>query len=209
MWLMWLMDLPVLDLLVWLCSWWKCLLCLMCLMTLCFMCLRYLMWLMWLMIVIDVIDVLDVIDAVPWYVWLTCLIRLALAAGLCCRFKNHHCCFFGILVQSERRLLYMWGSNKSQQLGLPVEQIQELLVPTSIPFAHQPVVVECGPHHTVVLTIENEVLTAGDNHYGQLGRGRDKSIIVSAKSNDSSTSSPNSRNSKPSTAESNSSESSG
>ena len=72
----------------------------------------------------------------------------------------------------DRTAVYLWGNNACEQLGME-----------EVPFSHEPtaikqlvdkdvVGIECGAFHTAAITDSGQVLLAGSNSKGQLGRGK-------------------------------------
>ena len=73
---------------------------------------------------------------------------------------------------SEHGELYMWGSNKQRQLGLPAHLPDAAAsfcsTPTLVPLPSPALSVACGWHHTIALTRSHQLLGWGDNRAGQL-----------------------------------------
>ena len=75
--------------------------------------------------------------------------------------------------------LFSWGNNKHGQLGQG--DADEMVLPARVLFVHCNITndlcrlpkiwqVACGNEHTLLLTMDNRILSCGDNSYGQLGR---------------------------------------
>lgn len=83
---------------------------------------------------------------------------------------------FAITVNND---LFSWGNNKHGQLGQG--DADEMVLPGRVLFLNCNITsdvcrlpkiwqVACGNEHTLLLTMDNRVLSCGDNSYGQLGR---------------------------------------
>ena len=68
--------------------------------------------------------------------------------------------------------IYSWGANYSYQLGFEITDIQNIQTPMlcSSLLNEDVIDIKCGEFHTLVLTSNGDVLSCGDNRYGQLGR---------------------------------------
>ena len=72
--------------------------------------------------------------------------------------------------------LYGLGDNSEGQLGESEgESLQQIITITLGSFSKVKEV-SCGWNHTLILDFEGIVYSAGNNEYGQLGRGKDSSI---------------------------------
>ena len=73
---------------------------------------------------------------------------------------------------SDEGQLFMWGNNKQQQLGLPVEHSANAVAfcPTAtlVALPSPALSIACGWRHTLVLTRSHQLLGWGDNKAGQL-----------------------------------------
>lgn len=76
------------------------------------------------------------------------------------------------IITTDSGQLFSWGNNKYSQLGLSTTE-EHIRVPKLIKSlsSYSVVQVSCGYYHTMVLTRDSQVLTWGQNNYGQLGQG--------------------------------------
>lgn len=76
-------------------------------------------------------------------------------------------------MDSTKTQLIVFGDNKFGQLGfvnIDGESAATVSVPKMFPVNQVVKVIDCGWTHTLLMTAENELWTAGRNNYGQLGR---------------------------------------
>lgn len=70
----------------------------------------------------------------------------------------------------QARVLYAWGSNSSGQLGIS-DKKGIIMKPTVVTTNEDITDLSCGSHHTVLLTVNGEIMSSGSNELGQLGNG--------------------------------------
>eukprot|EP00455_Lapot_gusevi_P023616 TRINITY_DN2450_c0_g1_i3.p1 TRINITY_DN2450_c0_g1~~TRINITY_DN2450_c0_g1_i3.p1 ORF type:complete len:211 (-),score=54.32 TRINITY_DN2450_c0_g1_i3:103-735(-) len=75
------------------------------------------------------------------------------------------------MARFNTRVLYVWGCNTSGQCGLGAKK-SNILKPTVLAEMNEVdiIALDCGAHHTALLSSAGEVYTAGSNMFGQLGQ---------------------------------------
>ena len=84
-----------------------------------------------------------------------------------CGVDNHSFC------KTLENEIYSWGGNSTGQLGLGNSRTQNSPMLCSSLSNEIIVDIKCGNFHTLVLTSNGDVLSCGDNEFGQLGRNID------------------------------------
>ncbi|XP_062852316.1 probable E3 ubiquitin-protein ligase HERC6 [Trichomycterus rosablanca] len=69
-------------------------------------------------------------------------------------------------------MVFSWGDSTQGQLGLPANEGKWISTPTAVNINEEIVSVWCGEQHTLLLTVNGQVLSCGRNSKGQLGRAK-------------------------------------
>ncbi|XP_026757202.2 uncharacterized protein LOC113516906 [Galleria mellonella] len=87
-------------------------------------------------------------------------------------FTNIACGWDFSCAVTDSNFLFVWGSNRNGQLGLPRDHFPDIIKPFRLPIIACSV--SMGLRHTAIINSKGEVWTTGCGRHGQLGLGNDK-----------------------------------
>lgn len=78
---------------------------------------------------------------------------------------------YGCAIEKISQDLYCWGYNEFAQVTADVDSTQDQLSPFKVPGGHRWLAVSTGGYHTTGITDGYEVMSWGNNTFGQMGNG--------------------------------------